>query len=202
MLWDSESLWAYVHIIMDKIDSSAISSLFPSFQPGLKAETKKTKTKDELRGTKKTFFSEIMGDFLPGTEELGPIKILAPSENAVAELMDAVHSAGSELKERPFPEEIIRFKRAVRNFVHYVVENSYEVEKVQGMKKKTVVRGETRWLPTRHHQVKVIDQKLEELAAWILSKQTSQLEMVSKLDEITGLLVDLTISGVIRERNE
>ena len=186
---------------MDKIDPSAISSLIPAFQSGQKAETKKAKTKEELRGSRKTFFSDFLGEFLPPIGELGPLKELAPSEEALTELMDAVHSAGSDLKDRPFPDEILRYKRAVRNFVHYVVENSYEVQKVQGWK-KTVVRGVTRREPKQHHQIQVIDQKLEELAAWILSKQTTQLERVSKLDEITGLLVDLTITGVIKERDD
>jgi len=90
----------------------------------------------------------------------------------------------------------------VRNFVHYVVENSYEVQSVTGLKKKIVVHGETRWIEVNYRQVQVIDRKLEELAAGILSGQITQLERVSKIDEITGLLVDLTISGAIKERNE
>jgi hypothetical protein len=40
------------------------------------------------------------------------------------------------------------------------------------------------------------------LAAEILSKQITELELKSRVDEITGLLVDLTITGKIRERDE
>ena len=47
-------------------------------------------------------------------------------------------------------------------------------------------------------QIQVIDGKLEELAAAILSGQASQLQRVSKIDEIRGLLVDLTVAGTIR----
>jgi len=144
----------------------------------------------------------MMESAAPGTGELGPIRELPPSEEALTELMDAVHNAGSDLIDRPFHDEILRYKRAVRDFIHYVVENGYETQAVQGLKKKTVSRGETKWKDVIYHQVRVIDQKLEELAAAILSGQTTQLTRVSKLDEIKGLLVDLTITGAIRERND
>jgi uncharacterized protein YaaR (DUF327 family) len=118
---------------------------------------------------------------------------LPASEEALTELMDAVHSAGSDLIDRPFHDEILRYKKAVRDFIHYVVENGYTVEKSQ-----TRRRGKTRI----HVQIQIRDKKLDELAAAILTGQASQLEMVSKIGEIRGLLVDLTISGVIRERDE
>jgi len=76
--------------------------------------------------------------------------------------------------------------------MHYVVDNAFTVEKSQTRRK-----GKTKI----HVQVQIIDKKLEELAAVILSGQANQLERVSKIDEIKGLLVDLTISGVIRERD-
>jgi len=83
----------------------------------------------------------------------------------------------------------------VRNFIHYVVENSLAIEKFQ------TKRRELRKLKP-HVQIQVIDRKLEELAAAILSGQATQLERVSKIDEITGLLVDLTVTGVIKERDD
>ena len=180
---------------MDKVDPSASSLLNFPFQTDLK----KTKGKEELKGSRKLKFSEILEQLVPAAE-LGPIKELAPSEEALTELMDAVHSAGSDLKDRPFPDEILRYKKAVRDFIHYVVENSYEIEKKKGLVQNPLIRrrGETKIIV----QIQVIDHKLEELAAAILSGQTSQLERVSKLDEITGLLVDLTVTGVIKERDD
>ena len=186
---------------MDKIDPSIISLLNPSLIPGLKTETKKTRGKGELQENRKLRFSEILEHSAPAAE-LGPLRILAPSEEALTELMDAVHSTGSDLKDRPFPDEILKYKKAVRNFINHIIENGYEVQKIQGLKKKMLIRGEAKWKDVVYHQVRVIDQKLEELAAAILSGQTNQLERVSKMDEITGLLVDLTVSGVIRERND
>jgi len=187
---------------MDKVDFSTTSLFNPSLNPGLKPElTKKSKGKGDTRLGRKFLFSEMLENSAPAGD-LGPLMELVPSEEALTELMDAVHSAGSDLKERPFPEEILRYKKAIRNFIHYVVENGYEMQETQGIKIKTVSRGESEWKARVYHQVQVVDQKLEELAAAILSGQTSQLERVSKIDEITGLLVDLTVSGSIRGRND
>ena len=186
---------------MDKVDLSTVTMLNQSLQPHLKQETKKTKERENLRGIRKTFFSDLMEDAAVSSGELGPMRDITPSEEALTELMDAVHSTGNDLRDRPFTEEIVRYKKAVRDFVHYVVENSYEIEKIPGLKKKVIVRGETRWKEISYNQIQVIDQKLEELAAAILSGQTSQLERVSQINEIKGLLVDLTIQGAIRERN-
>ena len=173
---------------MAKIDLSAISLLNASLFK--KPEAQKAKEKEELK-TRKSF-SEIFRSTVSASE-LGPLKTLAPSEEALTELMDEVHSSGSDLIDRPFHEEILRYKKAVRNFVNYVVENGYTVEKTQVRRKdRTKI----------YVQVQVIDQKLEELAVFILSGPTSQIKRVAKLDEIQGLLIDLTISGVIKERDE
>jgi len=178
---------------MDKIDFNTSSILNPFSNPGLKAEAKKTRTKGGISGGARTLFSRVLENAAQEAGELGPLRELEPSDEALTELMDAVHSTGSDLTDRPFHEEILRYKKAVRDFVHYVVDNAFDVEK-----SPTRHRGKTKI----HVQVQIIDKKLEELAAAILSGQATQLERVSKIDEIKGLLVDLTITGVIRERDE
>ena len=188
---DSGNHWEYSsQKIMDKVDLSTSTIFNPSLYAGVKPQEKK----DNVRGRGKTLFSDMMERSVAGGV-LGPIRELAPSEEALIELMDAVHSAGSDLKERPLHEEILNYKRAVRNFINYVVENSFNIEITQ------TKRRELRNLKP-HIQIRVIDHKLEELAAAILSGQIDQLKRVSKIDEITGLLVDLTITGVIKERND
>jgi uncharacterized protein YaaR (DUF327 family) len=183
---------------MDKIDFTGASLIGTSLHPGMKTETKKARAKNEGKGVYRSLFSELLERNAP--TDLGPLKELAPSEEALAALMDEVHSSGSNLIERPFHDEILKYKRAVRTCVHYVVEHGYDVETVTGVKTKKDVKGETRWTNKVYHQVQVVDKKLEELAAAILSGQTTQLERVSKLDEITGLLVDLTVTGIIQPR--
>ena len=40
-------------------------------------------------------------------------------------------------------------------------------------------------------QITVINQKLDEMAQWLLHSHTDTLQMLARLDEIKGLLVDL-----------
>jgi len=174
---------------MDKVDFSLASLLNPSLHAG---ENKQGPKKTGASQKKK--FTHILEESREEQLfELGPIKEFSASDEALTALMDAVHSTGSELADRPFHDEILAYKKAVRNFINYVLKNAFEIEKSQVRRKGKI---------KTHVQIQVIDHKLEELAAAILSGQTSQLERVSKIDEIKGLLVDLTITGVIKERDD
>ena len=197
MLW--ECIWC---IIMDKVDFTGASFVGASLRSGVKTESKKTRVKGGglARGVYKSLFSDVLEK--SAASEMGPLREFAPSEEALTELMDAVHSTGSDLIDRPFHDEILRYKRAVRDFIHYVVENGYEKRDIQGISRKVMTRDGPDWARKPYVQIQVVDRKLEELAAAILSGQTTQMMRVSKLDEITGLLVDLTITGAIRINNE
>ncbi|HOT62333.1 MAG TPA: DUF327 family protein [Treponemataceae bacterium] len=105
------------------------------------------------------------------------------TDEALSALLDEVHSAGDVLKERQTPETIMAYKSAVRTFVRFVVDRAFTVtETTSGgnvLKRK------------KFTQVEIIDQKLEQLAAGILSNQKDQLGLLGKIEEINGLLVDL-----------
>jgi uncharacterized protein YaaR (DUF327 family) len=141
-------------------------------------------------------FEEIQGKT---AEALGPLPDLPVSGETVSLLMDEVHSAGDELRSRPFPEEIVRYKQAVRNFMHYVVKNSYKVDTSEGIPRflRPNYRGQRGTPKSQERQpyitVQVVDRKLEELAAVLLSGQRQQLELSARLEEIHGLLIDLVL---------
>ena len=155
------------------------------------------KTKGTKRSGKTEFarvFDEIRGK---AAGELGPLESLPVSEETLNELMDEVRSTGDTLRNRPFPSEILRYKQAVRNFMHYVVENCYSLDHEAGIPKflkpgYTGSRGtdEARKRFT-YTKIQVIDKKLEDMAAMLLSSQMPQLELASRLEEIKGLLIDL-----------
>ncbi len=154
---------------------------FSQVKSGKSAEEKKTKN---IRGGKtefKSLFDNLRGKT---TDELGPLSELPVSEETVNLLMDEVRSAGDTLKSRPLPEEIMRYKQAVRNFINYVVKNNYSVEVEAGIPKflKPGFKG-ARGTPDAMDP--------EDLAAMLLSGQAQQMQLVSRLEEIRGLLVDL-----------
>ena len=162
---------------------------------------KDDKKPGNVKRGEKTRFSGIFdsiktknaGDFGP----LGPLPEMQASEETLNLLMDEVRSAGDTLRDRPFPDEILRYKKAVRNFMHYVVENGYNIDHETGIPKflKPGYRG-PRGTPEamsqlRYTKIQVLDKKLEDLAANLLSGQVKQLELAARLEEIKGLLIDL-----------
>ena len=125
-----------------------------------------------------------MKDELQVSESSVPLRFASlPPEKILEALLDEVHSAGDSLKERTLSENIIAYKNAVRSFIQYVVDQAFTVtESTSGgniLKRK------------KFTQVQIIDQKLEQLAAGILSNQRAQLDLLGRIEEINGLLVDL-----------
>jgi len=155
------------------------------------------KTKGIRRG-EKSDFSRIFDDLRSKTaDELGPLADLPVSDETVNMLMDEVRSAGDILKSRPLPEEIMRYKQAVRSFVNYVVKNNYSVGREEGLPNFLKPgfsgrRGTPEAMKGKEYtKIQLIDRKLEDLAAMLLSSQIRQMELISRLEEIRGLLVDL-----------
>jgi hypothetical protein len=105
------------------------------------------------------------------------------SDADVSRLLDEVHNEGDKLKENPTMDLVQGYKRAVRNFVHYIVEHTYSIEeKTSGgniLKRK------------KYYRIAVIDESLERLGAEILRNQRDKLEILRRVDEIYGMIVDL-----------
>ena len=170
---------------MARVDFPADQTPFfnPAVYANTQGEAKKAKDRATVRGGQKVRFSTIMDDAASAASEAHAVQTYPVSEEAVKALLDDVHDSGDKLRNRPFPEEIKQYKQAVRNFLHYIVENGYGIEEhtsganLLKRKKFTIVQ--------------VVDHKLEQLAAGILSGQTAQIELLARIDEIQGLLIDL-----------
>ncbi|MDR0759272.1 MAG: DUF327 family protein [Treponema sp.] len=167
---------------MAKVDAPDANLIFnPAAYTHIHTETKKAKERGQTRETRKPVFANILDS--ASAREAGAVENLPFSGETLQALLDEVHSSGDELKGRPFPDEIVRYKKAVRNFIHYVVENSYVLEK------KT--SGVSLLRRKKFTLVQVVDRKLEQLAAGIMAGQTNQLELLAHIDEIAGILVNL-----------
>ncbi|MDR2900333.1 MAG: YaaR family protein [Treponema sp.] len=169
---------------MAKVDFTDTSSyLNPAAYTQIKADTKRTKDKDQIDKTKKARFASIFDETKADeSSETEAANEVLSQDHSIKDLLDDVHSSGERLKSRPFPEEIKQYKRAVRNFLHYIVENGYIIEEQ--------VSGTNPLRRKKFTLVQVIDKKLEQLAAGILAGQIDQLEILAKVDEIKGILVD------------
>jgi uncharacterized protein len=169
----------------------AASPFFASIagQAALREQTSKTRDgkKAGSAGSPSKFdrlLKERASEVAENADAFIPAHLAGLSPEKVLEaLLDDVHSAGDSLKEKPLPDTIAAYKTAVRHFVRYIVDRAYAVtESTSGgniLKRK------------KFTQVQIIDQRLEQMAAGILSNQRGQLSLLEKIEEINGLLVDL-----------
>jgi uncharacterized protein YaaR (DUF327 family) len=160
----------------------------PLFNPaayseaGVEARKTKAQADGKTGKVKKKPFSSL---FEAAREAAAPEK-LPLSEESLNRLLDDVHSSGDALSKRPFPDEIKAYRQAVRNFVNYVVENSFDTEEHSS--------GTNLLARKKYTLVTVIDKKLEDLAAAIIRGQADQLAILAREDEIRGLLIDLKVT--------
>ena len=114
------------------------------------------------------------------------VSLGAGDGNDLEQLLDDLHQLGERLKQAPTMTAVLEYKRSVKEFLRYVVSHALEVEEREGVKFANPLKKQKKYT-----MIKVIDQKVEQLAAGVLQNQRSQLDMLKAVDEIYGLLVDL-----------
>jgi len=102
------------------------------------------------------------------------------------ELLDDVYQLGELLKKDGSLGTLKKYRDSVKRFYKFVVSNSLEAEKINGrLNPRTMSRKQ-------YTLIAVVDKQLERLGACVLQNQKDQLEILKKVDEIYGILVDLT----------
>ena len=105
-------------------------------------------------------------------------------EKYLSSLQDAVHEAGDALSETVSSEHISAYKKAIKAFVEHILNRAYEVE--------NIVTGNLN--PARKKAwtiVKVINKKLDKLISDLMFNQIKKIEILKRINEIKGLIVDL-----------
>lgn len=133
---------------------------------------------------------EIKNDFrsfVQSADDAGYIDLPEIPDDADLEgILDEIHQAGERLSEDPGMKNVLAYKRIVKAFIRYVVKNTRQIEHQEGAR-LSIFKA-----PKRYTLISVVDKKLEQLAAGILQNQADKLEILKKVEEIQGLLVDLT----------
>lgn len=155
-----------------------INPFGPSYVPRRKEDEKKA-------GKGKGLFRAVLGKALDESRSSSAAGGLGGdfSQADLEALLDGVHEAGDALKGNPTVDLVQAYKKAVRDFVHHVVERSFSIE--QKSSGRNIMKRNV------YFRVSVIDESLEKLAAEILRNQKDNLEILRRVDEINGLLVDL-----------
>lgn len=165
---------------MERIDSLGSGSRY-------RKSDKDKKKVDKGKSSPEIFKSYVESETLTANAVKG---IDAFDEDSdLEDLLDDVHQSGDNLLKDPTFASIEGYKKSVRNFIHFVLQQAVKVESVEGAKFNRFKPANKQ---KRYTLISVIDDKLDKLAAGILMNQGKQLNILAKIEEINGLLVDLT----------
>jgi uncharacterized protein YaaR (DUF327 family) len=162
---------------VDKIGGAGFNQPFLPRQGEAPLKGRKTSS------TGKTGFFGLLGK--AETEAEPVMAAEGPERDAQLEqLLDAVYVSGQDLASNPSPDNVIAYKKAVGRFVKQIVSGSVELTETEGRLRKDMKKP-------RYAVLHVIDDKLEKLGAYVLQNQKDKLEILRRVDELHGLLVDL-----------
>ena len=99
------------------------------------------------------------------------------------QLLSQVDEAAKKMLTHPCTETLRSYRAAVQNFLKEAISGSYRM------------KGESRWDRRGNRRifcvVQKVNQALEELTTEVLQKTAKPIELMARVDEIRGLLVDL-----------
>ena len=198
---------------MAEIDSLGSNFYYSGVQNAANEAIKRNQKKEEIKKSeeaKKTGFAKL----LKGEEIVEPQFIadgLPPEvrtmtiDDAAVYLADAVGNAGNLFSESRTQENLEEFKTAVSQFIRFVVVNNYEVNLKQKRQRLGKAGQPPRMFffsdysvppgkPNPKVSIQIINEKLDALARETLTMQASNLNVLAKVNEIKGLIVDLMSS--------
>lgn len=101
----------------------------------------------------------------------------------LAEIIADIDEQGRRLSKNRRLEDLVHYKRAVARFLDIAMENMFELKRDTSF---------DRWGGHNIHTIaKLVDEKLGELTRKILDKEQDRIDIVSIIDDIRGLLMDV-----------
>jgi uncharacterized protein YaaR (DUF327 family) len=173
---------------MDKIDSTGPGSFF--FRPDLTNPNKDKEKKTKSTSSAKTFLALFPSSSESGMEpRLDGFGLLPPNlteqqmQEYLVPYIDTIHQLGDALIKLPSRENITQYRQALSSFLQIVSDHVYGQEEHKSTKNLANQKKFT--------LITTINKKLESLALGILTNQASQLQILSQVEEINGLIFDL-----------
>jgi uncharacterized protein YaaR (DUF327 family) len=105
------------------------------------------------------------------------------TQQELEKLLQEIDSLGAALAEDLSLKTLKRYREAIKQFISYAIKGSIEVLDQSGID----IYGS----PRSYKIIRKVDDSLEQLAQAILKRHEAQIEIVARVSEIRGLLVDL-----------
>lgn len=102
------------------------------------------------------------------------------NEEQLKEILDNIKKRGNRLVITKSYADVRGYKEMIKNYLESVLKHMYEI-------KKDISFWQTQYFIT----VETIDARLEELTQMLLSSEVGNLDVASKIDDITGLVLDI-----------
>jgi uncharacterized protein YaaR (DUF327 family) len=99
------------------------------------------------------------------------------------EIRKKIDEQGERLSDKADIKEYEKYRSLIRDFIDEIVSNGYTFSKEDSY----ASRGRHRYIAT----VEVVNKKLDELGKEVMQEQADKLEILSKIDDIRGLLLDM-----------
>lgn len=165
---------------MERIDPSQHFYHLPS---QLRSEDRKTRKSGESKGVFSRLLHHKTAD---SPEDLAGLDLAGEvvDEDRLGPLVDDIQHWGSELAANPSPGNIQEYKKRVSLFLRSLLKSTHIVEENEGRLRKDMKRP-------KYTLIRVVNQKLDQLAAAILQNQRDKFQILAKTNELHGLLVDL-----------
>lgn len=98
-------------------------------------------------------------------------------------MLEEITQQGEKIKKRMDIKEVKRYRSLIQDFMNEVINRSHKFSRENSLDR----RGRHRV----YGIVKLVDDTIDEIAQELIKEETDQLTILSKIDEIRGLLLDL-----------
>jgi len=101
----------------------------------------------------------------------------------LSDMKDEIDEQAKRLSDRVDVREFEKYRRLIRDFLDEIVSNGYTFSREDAY----ASRGKHRYIAT----VQIVDEKLDALGKEVIKEQADKIEILHKIDDIRGLLLDL-----------
>lgn len=181
---------------VESVNSSAL--YFSASQAVSTRQSKETDKKKKTSSAGKSIFHsnlEKQQAEFQLTQEGLPLEILEMSmDEAIVFLKDQVDIAGDALQQNPGLSQIDDYRKKLSSLMKYISRNNYEILKIDRKYRGRPLIDKKTGKQSYYIQVNVINKKLEQLTYDIIYNHSKNINLLARIEEINGLIVDLLAS--------
>lgn len=102
------------------------------------------------------------------------------SEQQLSQMLKNIERIGKRLQVSKSIEDVKEYKKQIEEYLSFIIANFYTLRRDY-----SITRGQI------YTRVEVINKKIEELTSVLLQQQKDSIDIIARVDEIAGLLLDI-----------